>query len=110
MTNYSTFSAIQDDLKSGKITCKSLVTHHLARIESKKKLNVFLSIYADEALSHAEKIDEKIKNNTQGRLAGMIVGLKDVICYENHPLQASSKILDGFVSQFSATIDRKSVV
>ena len=104
MTNYSTFSAIQDDLKSGKITCKSLVTHHLARIESKKNLNVFLSIYADEALSHAEKIDEKIKNNTQGRLAGMIVGLKDVICYENHPLQASSKILDGFVSQFSATI------
>ena len=104
MTNYNSFLAIQNDLKSGKITCKSLVEHYLLRIESKKNLNVFLSVYADEALAKAEKIDEKIKNNTQGRLAGMVIGLKDVICYENHPLQASSKILDGFVSQFSATI------
>jgi aspartyl-tRNA(Asn)/glutamyl-tRNA(Gln) amidotransferase subunit A len=31
------------------------------------------------------------------------VGLKDVFAFENHPLQASSKILDGFISQYSAT-------
>src|SRR5690606_11721053 len=40
---------------------------------------------------------------TAGRLAGLVVGIKDVLAYENHPLQASSRILDGFISQFNAT-------
>jgi aspartyl-tRNA(Asn)/glutamyl-tRNA(Gln) amidotransferase subunit A len=33
----------------------------------------------------------------------MVIGLKDVLCYQDHNLQASSKILNGFVSQFTAT-------
>ena len=37
------------------------------------------------------------------QLAGMVVGLKDLLCYKDHPVQAASKILEGFVSQFSAT-------
>lgn len=100
---YATFAQIQHDLHSKKVTCTALVKHHLANIESKKYLNVFLSVYADEALARAAVIDEKINRGNAGKLAGLVVGLKDVLCYENHPLQASSKILDGFVSQFNAT-------
>ncbi|CAN5434606.1 Asp-tRNA(Asn)/Glu-tRNA(Gln) amidotransferase subunit GatA [soil metagenome] len=60
-------------------------------------------MYESEALSRASEIDKKIKEGNAGKLAGMVVGLKDVLCFDDHPLQAGSKILGGFVSQFTAT-------
>jgi aspartyl-tRNA(Asn)/glutamyl-tRNA(Gln) amidotransferase subunit A len=76
----------------------------LSKIDAKKHLNVFLSVYAEESLLRAEEIDQKIKNGTAGKLAGLVVGLKDVLCHDQHPLQAGSKILNGFKSQFNATV------
>ena len=66
-------------------------------------MNVFLTVYSEESLLRAQEIDKKIKNGSAGRLAGLVVGLKDVLCHEHHALQAGSKILDGFKSQFNAT-------
>ncbi|MCX8490351.1 MAG: amidase family protein, partial [Cyclobacteriaceae bacterium] len=74
----------------------------MSKIESKKHLNVFLSVYSEESLLRAHEIDKKIKEGRAGRLAGLVVGLKDVLCHEDHPLQAGSRILDGFKSQFNA--------
>lgn len=88
---------------NGSHSCVSRVTRFLNNIDKKKYLNAFLSVYDQEALSRAQHIDEKIHKGTAGKLAGLVVGLKDVLCYKDHPLQASSKILDGFVSQFNAT-------
>ena len=55
-------------------------------------LNAWLTIYEDEALQAAKKLDEQI---TAGQpllpLHGVVVGLKDVIAYKNHPLSAASK-------------------
>ena len=62
-----------------------------------------MSVYEEEALARAAEIDNKFKNGTAGRLAGLVVGIKDVLCYQDHPLEAGSKILNGFVSQFTAT-------
>jgi aspartyl-tRNA(Asn)/glutamyl-tRNA(Gln) amidotransferase subunit A len=76
----------------------------LSKIDEKEHLNVFLSVYAEESLLRATEIDQKIKNGTAGKLAGLVVGLKDVLCYDQHPLQAGSKILTGFKSQFNATV------
>jgi aspartyl-tRNA(Asn)/glutamyl-tRNA(Gln) amidotransferase subunit A len=100
---YSSFAHLQHDLQSGILSCTDLVRQHLANIEKKKHLNVFLSVYAQEALSRAEEVDQKIKSGKGGKLAGLVVGLKDVLCHIDHPLQASSKILNGFVSQFNGT-------
>ncbi len=104
MKSYSTFPDLQLDLKAGNISCTDLVHHHLRHIQSQTHLNVFLTVYEEEALARAQTIDAKIKSGTAGKLAGLIVGLKDVIAHQDHPLQASSKILDGFVSQFNATV------
>lgn len=54
-------------------------------------------------MQRAEAVDQKIKNRTAGKLAGLVVGLKDVLCHEGHRLQACSHMLDGFVSQFTGT-------
>jgi len=99
----ATFREIQHDLQHGKISCEDLVRHHLTNIEAKSHLNAFLSVYEQEALSRAAEVDEKIKNGKAGKLAGLVVGLKDVLAYKDHPLQASSHILDGFISQFNGT-------
>lgn len=96
--------ALQNDLTSGKTTCRDVVTSYLERIESQKHLNAFLEVYGDEALTRAEIIDAKIKSNNAGKLAGLVIGIKDNIAYEGHAVSASSKILSGFNSNFSATV------
>ena len=100
----SSFSEISRGLENGTFTCKDVVKHYLSNIEDKNpKLNALLSVYDEEALSQAETVDQKIKEGTAGKLAGMVVSIKDVLCYKDHPLQCGSKILEGFESQFSAT-------
>lgn len=102
--NYATYSQLRDDLYAQKITCKDVVLAHLSQIDTyNKDLNVFLEVYREEVLQKAEEVDQKIKNNTAGRLAGLVVGLKDVLAFENHGLQSGSAILQGFKSQFTAT-------
>ncbi len=104
MNAYATFRDIQYDLSRGALTCEDLVNAYLSAIQNKKHLNVFLSVYASEALSRAREIDTKLKSGKAGKLAGMVIGLKDVFSYENHPLQAGSNILQGFKAQYNATV------
>ena len=104
MQKYTTLKSIQSDLYSGKITCRQLVEFYLKNIEEKnQKLNAFLSVFDEEALQKADEIDAKIKAGTAKKLAGMVLGIKDLLCYKDHVSQAGSKILNGFESQFNAT-------
>lgn len=100
----SSFSEIRKGLNNGTFTCRDVVAHYLANIQAKNpQLNALLSVYDDEALYQADLIDRKIKEGTAGKLAGLVVTIKDVLCYKDHPLQCGSKILNGFESQFTAT-------
>jgi len=103
LKTYGSFRQIRNDLQTGVISCRDLVKQHLTNIREKSHLNVFLSVFDEEALSQASVVDKKISENKAGKLAGLVVGIKDVLAYKDHPLQASSKILDGFTSQFTAT-------
>ena len=101
---YESLSSIQTGLASGSLTCEQLVAHYLTNIELKNPvLNAFVAVYDQEARLKAIEIDQRLRAGTAGRLAGMVLGIKDVLCYENHGLQAGSKILDGFQSQFTGT-------
>ena len=84
-----------------------LVEEALKLAEEKKHLNAFLEVFKSSSLEQAKKVDEKIKSKTAGRLAGVIIGLKDNICYKGHKVSASSKILEGFESLYSATVVEK---
>lgn len=103
MRTYATFREIREDLSRGVITCEDLVNHHLTNIRQKAHLNAFLSVYDAEALERAKFVQAKINSGSAGKLAGLVVGIKDVLAYKDHPLQASSKVLEGFISQFTAT-------
>ena len=95
---------LKADLKSGLTTCKDLTEQAIKQISENHRLNAFLEVFESSALAQALIVDEKIKSGTEGKLAGVIVGLKDNICYKGHKVSASSKILEGFESLYSATV------
>jgi aspartyl-tRNA(Asn)/glutamyl-tRNA(Gln) amidotransferase subunit A len=94
---------IQGGLKKGELTIESLVRKYLNNIEEKKDLNVFISLFGEEAIEQAVEIDSKIKKGTQGKLAGCVVSVKDVIAVKDKPLTCGSKILSNFYSLYNAT-------
>ena len=104
MYSFLNIQKLKADLKSGLITCKELTEEAIKQISENHRLNAFLEVFESSALAQALVIDEKIKSGTEGKLAGVIVGLKDNICYKGHRVSASSKILEGFESLYSATV------
>ncbi len=78
---------------------------YLSNIAASSELNIYVEVFAEEALNRAKELDEKYREDpaSVGKLFGMIVSIKDVICYEGHRVTAGSKILEGFTSLFSAT-------
>jgi aspartyl-tRNA(Asn)/glutamyl-tRNA(Gln) amidotransferase subunit A len=104
LKNFSSLSEIQASLSEGSVSCKSLVSYYLDRIENHKDLNIYLEVFSEEAQTQAQKVDLKLQQGTAGRLAGMVIALKDNICYKGHRVSASSKILEGFESLYSATV------
>lgn len=104
MKIYTSLSSIQADLSSNQLNLVDLVKEYTTRIEEKKHLNAFLEVFSESSLEKAELVQAKIRNGTAGKLAGMVIGLKDNICYKNHHVSASSKILDQFTSLYHATV------
>lgn len=104
MKEYKSLTDIQSDISGNKITLRDLVLHYLGNIEKQASLNAFLEVYGDEALQRAALIQDKIKQGRAGKLAGMVIALKDNICYKGHRISASSKILQNFESVYSATV------
>jgi len=102
---YTTLIDIQHDLQKGETTVKELVNNYLANIKQYQHLNAFNEVFEQEALQRAEELDTRYSKGAEtGRLAGMVIAIKDNICYKGHQVTASSKILDGFTSVFSSTV------
>jgi aspartyl-tRNA(Asn)/glutamyl-tRNA(Gln) amidotransferase subunit A len=97
------YSEVKKALSAGK-SVVDIVNTYLAEIKQQKVLNAFLEVFEKDALEQAQIIDNKIKAGSAGKLAGMVIGLKDNICYAGHHVSASSKILEGFESIYSATV------
>ncbi|MGI4871820.1 MAG: Asp-tRNA(Asn)/Glu-tRNA(Gln) amidotransferase subunit GatA [Janthinobacterium lividum] len=101
---FSSLSEIQRELAAGTTSCRQLVEYYLDNIAQRNaELNAFLEVWPEEARQQAIAVDEKLAQGTAGKLAGMVIGLKDVLAYQGHSLQSSSRILDGFKSLFTGT-------
>jgi aspartyl-tRNA(Asn)/glutamyl-tRNA(Gln) amidotransferase subunit A len=101
---YHSLTEVQSELRDGSLTLPQLVEYYLKNIEEKKHLNAYLEVWGDEAKLRAQEIQEKLASNKAGKLAGMVIALKDNICYKNHKVSGSSKILDGFESLYDSTV------
>ena len=94
---------MQNALNNDTTNVVEITKTYLQNIAENQHLNAFIEVYSDEVLEQARLVDEKLANCSAGKLAGMVVGIKDNLCYKNHKVSASSKILDGFESLFTAT-------
>jgi aspartyl-tRNA(Asn)/glutamyl-tRNA(Gln) amidotransferase subunit A len=102
---YKTLAEIQSALVSNETNVKGLVTTYLSNIEKNKHLNAFLEVWGDEAMIRAEELDLRAASKApKGKLFGLVIGIKDNICYRGHKVSAGSKILEGFESIYSATV------
>lgn len=81
-----------------------MLSYYFQQIADQQHLNAFNEVFFDSARAKAKLVQQKIEDGTAGRLAGMVIGIKDNICYEGHIVTASSKMLDGFVSPYSSTV------
>lgn len=99
---YKSFAEVKIALASGSSVLE-IVESYLTKINQHAHLNAFLEVFEQSAKENALRVDEKIKKGTAGRLAGMVIGLKDNLAYKNHKVSAASKILEGFESIYTAT-------
>ena len=93
-------------LKVKEISLIENVQTFLDKIELNKDLNAFNFVFED-ALEQAKIVEEKIFNGTYGKLAGMVIAIKDVLAIKDKPLTCSSKILENFNSVYTATAIQK---
>ena len=103
MEKFRSFDEIKKSLENKETDCKAIVTYYLNNIKTKAHLNAFVEVYTQSALDQAAAVDRKLASGNAGKLAGMVLGIKDVLCYKGHVSNASSKILEGFESQFTCT-------
>ncbi len=104
MRKYDSIIEVQNDLRSGVLNLPQLVRYYVSNINAKPQLNAFLEVWEEEAIKRAEEIQNRFNKGEAGKLAGMIIGLKDNICFKDHAVSASSKILEGFKSIYNSTV------
>jgi len=104
MFAFTTIAAYHLGLTGGQYTCTDAVDHFLQRIHASQHLNAFTEVYESEARERAAILDKK---RTAGeplkKLHGVVIAIKDVICYAGHRVTAGSGILKGFESLYTAT-------
>jgi len=104
LKKYTALAEIQSLIAQQQLRLTDLLEYYFQQIETHKHLNAFNEVFFLSAKKQAALVQEKIDNNTAGRLAGMVIGIKDNICYQDHLVTASSKMLEHFVAPYSATV------
>jgi aspartyl-tRNA(Asn)/glutamyl-tRNA(Gln) amidotransferase subunit A len=105
---FQNISEYQQELKEYKISCVEIVEYYLEKIKERQSLNSFVQVYKEESLKRAKFLDEKRKSQKSlGKLHGVVIALKDVICYKDHKVSAASKILENFTSIYNSTVVEK---
>ncbi|NBC00835.1 MAG: Asp-tRNA(Asn)/Glu-tRNA(Gln) amidotransferase subunit GatA, partial [Bacteroidetes bacterium] len=102
--SYSTFSDAQRALKNDEASCEALVSSFLDRIQKRNdELNAFIELDEEGARNHARYLDSQRARGHERPLAGLIVGVKDVLCMRGRNVTCGSQMLSSFESLIDAT-------
>jgi aspartyl-tRNA(Asn)/glutamyl-tRNA(Gln) amidotransferase subunit A len=108
VTDLTRFSAamLADLLESGDVSSVELTQAHLDRIAAVDgDVHAFLHVDADGALAQAGDADERRRaGNAQSRLDGVPIAVKDVMATRGLPTTCGSRILEGWVPPYDATV------
>ncbi|MFX1596700.1 MAG: amidase, partial [Promethearchaeota archaeon] len=95
-----------EKIKNKEISILELIETIFQRIEeSELLLHSFASLSKEEALEKAKLKDEALKKGKKiGKLYGLPLANKDLICIKNYPTTCCSKILEGYRPPFNAHV------
>lgn len=104
-------SSLSDLIREGSASVVDVAKAVIAQIETKDPdIRAFLHFDAKALLEQAERIDQRITSKgPSGRLLGVPVALKDNMVTSNMPTTAASKILEGWMPPYDATVVKKIV-
>ncbi len=103
MLSYKSHNEKISQIKNGSLDLVENVKSFLSKIEKDKNLNCFLDVFAEEAIKNAESISEKIKTGKAGKLAGMVIAVKDLLSLKGKRMTCGSKLLKDFYPVYTAT-------
>lgn len=95
---------------------QALTTQQLSAVESvssclgkirESDINAFIDVNESLALEQARRVDDKIKKNEAGSLAGLVLGIKSNINVEGYRVTCASKTLENYVSPYNAEVIRR---
>ena len=97
---------IQAGLLAKRFTMVALVEAYLEQAQTISDHNAYIEIFEKEIREAAQQLDLKIKKDSEklGPLFGAVLSIKDNLCYKGHIATAASKILEGFVAPYNATV------
>ncbi len=100
-----TLAALREEIASSRVKAADLASHYYDRIAAvNPHLNVYLSLSKNRAIAQAERVDAlAAKGDPLPLLAGIPVGIKDVLVMKGAPATAGSKILEGYHPPYDAT-------
>lgn len=108
MYPFATIKEYHRQLLANKTSCIEAVDFYLSQISRHQHLNAIVHRFDEEARQRAAQLDEqRQKGKTPGKLHGVVVTIKDVLAYKQHPVSAASKILAGFHSIYHSTAVEK---
>ena len=95
-----------DDLTAGRISSVELTRAYLDQIDRhEERVRAFLRVNRESALAQAEEIDRRrVAGQPLGRLAGLPVAIKDVLCTQGEPTTCGSRMLENFRPPYDATV------
>ncbi|GAA2631339.1 Asp-tRNA(Asn)/Glu-tRNA(Gln) amidotransferase subunit GatA [Streptomyces axinellae] len=100
---------LADKIASGEVTAVEVTEAHLARIEAvDEKVHAFLHVDREGALAQAREVDARRERGEKpGPLAGVPLALKDIFTTEGVPTTVGSKILEGWIPPYDATVTKR---
>ncbi len=92
-------------LHEGAVSAEELTRSLLERIQRLDgDLNAFITVTPDEALAQAREADRRLRAGEAGPLTGVPLAHKDIFCTRGVRTTCASRMLEGFVSPFDATV------
>jgi aspartyl-tRNA(Asn)/glutamyl-tRNA(Gln) amidotransferase subunit A len=101
------YTHLKQQLLSRNISCVEITQTYLDKITAAKDINAFISVRAEKALEQAKTVDQKIALGSAGKLAGMVVAVKDLLNVKGEITSCASRILSNFRSPYDATVIAK---
>ena len=104
-----TVHELQEKIKSKELTITEITKAYVDRIKEKEpEVQAFITELTEAGMKQAEEIQAKIdKGEEVGKLAGIPIGIKDIICTKGVKTTCASKMLENFVAPYDATVMNK---